>query len=118
MRKSVLLVCIALVTLCVNTASAMAGAGIYIRNIGKSQLWRFDATASTGTMLGTYKASYTPTPDDLTVVKVSPDGKWMAIGWITHSGVLQLELGRVGEALTSLKVQGDETLNMPDSFGF
>ncbi len=108
MRKTVLSVLIVLVSLWVNplenvpaSADARTRSSIFVAlpAAREHQVWRFDATVSTGTKLGTYQVPDSAESSGKPTLKISPDGKWLASGWIDAGPPVRLELGHVGETL-------------------
>jgi hypothetical protein len=126
MRKTALLVLLVFVTQCLDpldtfTANAedKVGSSIYVTvpGTGDRQVWRFDATASKGTKLGTHPTPAASPSSKQPTIKVSPDGKWLASGSVDAEPPLKLELGRVGETPTPVNKPG-EPLDAILEFGF
>jgi hypothetical protein len=123
--KTALLVLLLFATQCLDPLATMIasaedkiGSGIYVTipGTGEQQVWRFDTTATKGTKLGTYPISASYPSSKQPTIKVSPNGKWLASGWL-DAEPLKLELGRVGETPTPMNKPG-EPLDAILDFGF
>jgi hypothetical protein len=90
---------------------------VSVPDTGQHQLWRFDASAPIGTRLGDYSIPASAQSFERPTLKISPDGRWLASGWISAEPPLKLELGRIGEALTPVNAPG-EALDSILEFGF
>ncbi len=122
MRNVMRLIGIIFVMLCTipfKAANAESSAGVFVAIPGnrEQQVWRFDTATTTGTKIGTYQLPDSVQSSAKPELKISPDGKWLASGWMNAEPPLRLELGRIGETLTSV-TKSDDQLGYILDFGF
>lgn len=79
---------------------------VVLPNSTSDQVWRFSAGDSKGTDLGKYERPTDIAPDQKPAISVSPDGKWIAIGYIAAEPPHLLQYGQVGQTLKTVEAAG------------
>lgn len=69
-------------------------------------LWRFSGTEPNGVSLGTIPVPKSAQAFEKATIKASPDGRWVAQGWISAEPPLLLEIGHPGGPLSPVNIPG------------